>query len=407
MYLSGLTHRDRLFDIASRWLADRVEPADGRVLTQIFAFERAITAPTVRSLVADLARGLGAESLVMRRVSSKDDVRRVIIDAAPDPSRRVKQLLTRYQEMPEEFFPRTPVHMSLITSDDGRLAGMIRRKRIRRIADKVSSQVAEQLADEIDVVATSLADRRAQTAGIPLQRMVSSRRQMAEDFASAERIVADRIRSRVIILDPEQQRVDDLIGVKLIVKPEEFRRVEDALDERDGTWALHSKVHEGSYVGTHYLVDLELPPVVEIVDRMRGVDWSFAAGRGVSLYDLENDFYEYVFSGSRSIRIELILTTFDDLAESEFGRSVHEVRILDQRDRATYSGRIAQNASWIIEYMLHLAISPTVTVDELPIKIWGRYLRDTLSHAVAQLSDGEPVEWLVPDERATAGLMSL
>ena len=49
--------------------------------------------------------------------------------------------------------------------------------------------------------------------------------------------------------------------------------------------------------------------------------------------------------------------------------------------------------------MLHLAISPTVSVEELPIKIWGRYLRDTLSHAIAQLGYGEPIEWLVPRER--------
>ncbi len=60
LYLSGLTHRDRLFDVAMRWLADRPEPDDGRVLTEIFAFERAITAPTVRRFVADLCTGLPA-----------------------------------------------------------------------------------------------------------------------------------------------------------------------------------------------------------------------------------------------------------------------------------------------------------------------------------------------------------
>jgi len=343
----------------------------------------------------------------MRRVSSKDAVRDAIIQAATAPTPRVRELLDRYLKMPEEFFPSTPVHMSLITRDEQTLVGMIRRKRIRRIADKVSSQVADQLAGEIHPVAKSLAELRASRSGMHLQQMVSSGQQMAEDFASAERIVADRIRNLEIILDPKRQRVDDLIGIKLIVKPEEFGRVEDSLDERDGTWALHSKVHEGAYVGTHYLVDLELPPVDTIGANMRGIDWSFAAGRGVSLYDLESDFYEYVSTGSRSVRVELILTTFEDLVESEFGMSVHEVRILDQRDRAAYSGRIAQNAAWIIEYMLHLAISPTVTVTELPIKIWGRYLRDTLSHAVAQLADGEPSEWLVPEERTDNGIVLL
>jgi len=400
MYLSGLIHRDRLFDIACRWLADRVEPGDGRTVTEIFAFERAITAPSVRALVADLAGGLHSGQLVLHRVSTKDAVREAIINAVTEPSPRVESLLGRYREQPEEFFPRTPVHMSLITRGDGTLVGMVRRKRIRRIADKVSRHVAEQLASEIDAAAQQLAAQRALQAGVPLERMVSTRSEMEEEFAAAERLVAHRIHTMDLVLDPHRQQVDDLVGVKIIATEEEIERLEEALDERDNTWAFHRKVHEGSYVGTHYLVDLELPPVDEIVGGLRNIDWSFAAGRGVSVYDLEGEFYEYVSTGRRTFRIELILTTLANLVESEFGRGIHEVRILEQRDRSGYSGRIAQNASWIIEYMLNLAISPTVEVDELPIKIWGRYLRDTLSHAVAKLDEGEPEEWLVPAERA-------
>mgnify|MGYP001552544740 FL=1 len=84
--------------------------------------------------------------------------------------------------------------------------------------------------------------------------------------------------------------------------------------------------------------------------------------------------------------------------ESEFGRCIHEVRILEQRDRSTYSGRIAQNASSIMEYMLQLAISPTVRVEGLPIRVWGRYLRDTMVQALAELQNQERIEWLVPEE---------
>jgi len=400
MYLSGLIHRDRLFDIACRWLADRVDPGDGRTVTEIFAFERAVTAPSVRALVADLAGNLHASKLVLHRASTKDAVREAIIAAVTDPTPRVESLLNRYREQPEEFFPRTPVHMSLITREDGTLVGMVRRKRIRRIADKVSRHVSEQLASEIDAAAKHLAAQRARRAGVRLDRMISTRTEMDEEFAAAERLVADRLRNMDLTLDPHRQQVDDVVGVKLIATEEEIERLEEALDGRDNTWAFHREIHEGSYVGTHYLVDLELPPVEEIVRDLGNIDWSFAAGRGVSVYDLEGEFYEYVSTGSRTFRLELILTTLDDLVESEFGRGIHEVRILEQRDRASYSGRIAQNASWIIEYMLHLAISPSVTVDELPIKIWGRYLRDTLSHAIAQLGEGEPEEWLVPAERA-------
>lgn len=400
MYLTGLTHRDRLFDIACRWLADRVEPSDGHTLTEIFAFERAITAPSVRSLVGDLTRTIRPGSLVLKRVSDKNAVRDAIVAAVTEPSPRGRQLLERYRRHPEEFFPRTPVHMSLITRQDGTLAGMVRRKRIRRIAEKVSRHVAEQLAGEIDDAARVFASERALSAGLPLDQMVSSTAEMDSDFTEAERLVADRIRSMEITLDPERQQVDDVIGVKLIATPSEIARLEVALDERDHTWAFHRKVHEGSYVGTHYLVEIELPPVDQIVAGIRGIDWSFAAGRGVSVFDLETEFYGYVTTGSRTFSLELILTTIDDLVESEFGRGLHEVRILEQRDRAGYSGRIAQNASWIIEYMLCHAISQTAAVDEIPIKIWGRYLRDTLSSAIARLGDGDPDEWLVPVERA-------
>jgi len=398
MYLSGLIHRDRLFDVASRWLADRVGSDDGRVLTEIFAFERAITSPLVRALLADLARTIRPGNLRLTRVSNKDAVRKAIVAAVHDPSPRVEQLLAHYHEFPEEFFPRTPVHMSLVTHADGSLVGMVRRKRIRRIADKVSRRVADQLADEIEVAAKSLAAARAGNVGVPLEKMVSTRQQMVDEFAAAERIVADRIRTGHLTFDPEQMRVDDVIGVKVLGTPSELARIEAALDARDGTFACESEVHEGSYSGTHYLVDLRLPPLAESIARFSGVDWSFAEGRGLSAYHLEESLIDYLSTASPTFRVELILTTLNDLVESEFGRCIHEVRILEQRDRSAYSGRIAQNASSIIEYMLQLAISPTVQVDGLPIKVWGRYLRDTVAEALADLQHLETVEWLVPDE---------
>ncbi len=398
MYLSGLIHRDRLFDIASRWLADHVNNDDGRVLTEIFALERAITSPVVRALLADLARAIRPGYLRLTRVNSKDAVRKAIVDAVHQPTPRVEQLLVHYREFPEEFFPRTPVHMSLVTDGDGSLVGMVRRKRIRRIADKVSRRVADLLAGEIEVTAKSLAAARAGSVGLPLDRMVSSREEMVDEFAAAERIVADRIRTGHLLFDPDLVRVDDVIGVKVIGTPSELAEIEAALDAREGTFACESEVHEGSYSGTHYLVDLELPPIEKIITRFNGVDWSFAEGRGLSAYHLEESLIDFLSSASPTFRIELILTTIDDLVESEFGRCIHEVRILEQRDRATYSGRIAQNASSIIEYMLQVAISPTVRVEGLPIKIWGRYLRDTVGFALAKLQGQERAEWIVPEE---------
>ncbi|TNF78125.1 MAG: hypothetical protein EP299_03875 [Acidobacteria bacterium] len=397
MYLSGLTHCDRLFDVATRWLADRLESTDGRIVTEIFAFERAITAPTVRRFVADLCRTCHRGDLYMERITSKDEVRSAIVAAASHPSTRVAELIDWYRQLPEEFFPRTPVRMSLVTLRNGRLTAIVRRKRIRRIADKVSRRVAEQLTGEIVAVARALASSRPRPiAGA--ERDIAPPSTPAAVGGAAERLVADRIRSGRITLDPEKNRVDDVIGVKIIGSPVELERVEASLDHFEYTFASQREVKAGTYEGVHYLVDLELPPNKTILANMAGIDWAFAAGRGLRIESLDESFRAYIESCRRTFRVELILTTFDDLVESEFGVSIHEQRILDQRDLADDFGRIARNASSIIEYMLRLATSPTITIDHIPIKIWGRYIRDTLNYAIASLGEGEPTEWLVPEE---------
>ncbi len=406
MYLSGLIHRDRLFDIACRWLADRVEPADGRFLTEVFVLERTITAPVVRTFVADILRSCHREELYLERVGSKDEVRRAIVGAVTYPTPRVEEVIDWYRQLPEEFFPRTPIQMSLVTLRTGRLVGLIRRKRIRRIADKVSRHVTAQLAGEVETVTRALAaSRPAQSAGL-LETHGNGGGRPPGVLGAAERLVADRIRSGRLRLDPERNRVDDVIGVKIIGTEAELERVERSLDQREGTWAFNREVHGGRYVGTHYLVDLELPPPAAIVAGAAGVDWSFAAGRGLDPVELEASFRDYVATGSRTFRLELILTSFEHLVESEFGSCIHEQRIMEQRDQASDFGRLATNASWIIEYMLRLATSPTVHVAELPIKIWGRYIRDTVAHAIARLDGGEPDAWLVPTSHLE-GLMQL
>jgi len=397
MYLSGLTHRDRLFDVATRWLADRLEPEDGHVLTEIFAFERAITAPVVRRFVGDLCRTCHRGDLYMERISSKDQVRDAIVAAAAHPSSRVAELIDWYRQLPEEFFPRSPVRMSLVTLPNGKLTAIVRRKRIRRIADKVSRRIAEQLTGEIDAVSRALAASRPKPRS-GVDRDVAPPSTPAAVGGAAERLVADRIRSGRIALDPEKNRVDDVIGVKVIGTSAELETIEASLDNLEYTFASHREVHAGTYEGIHYLIDLELPDNEVILANMAGIDWTFAAGRGLRVDLLDESFRAYIDSCRRTFRIELILTSFDDLVESEFGLSIHEQRILDQRDLADDFGRIARNASSIIEYMLRLATSPTVTIDHIPIKIWGRYIRDTVAYSIAALDGGEPIDWLVPEE---------
>ena len=75
MYLASVTQRERLFDLATRWFADRPEPGDGRFATQVFVYESVIWAPTVRDFVSDIIGVTRPGPVRLRRLHSKDELR--------------------------------------------------------------------------------------------------------------------------------------------------------------------------------------------------------------------------------------------------------------------------------------------------------------------------------------------
>jgi hypothetical protein len=339
----------------------------------------------VRRVLVEVLQALHQSRPRFSRICMKDDLRRAILSGCVQPTPRAAELFRRFRETPEEFFPRTPVDLTLAHSDDGALLGMSRVKRIRRIAEKASRRVADRLAGAINWHARALANRRAQQAGLTVDQLISSPETMSAEFAAAERFVALAFRDHKLEFAPEDLRIDDVIGLKIIGTPEQLERVPGMLAERPGTRVLEREEHSGIYNATNLIIDIEVPPADEIIRWVNGRDWSFVAQRGLDPSQMATEFPGYVASGARTIRAEMILTTYDELIESEFGRSIHENRILEQRASAPYSGRIANNASYIIEYMLMLAISPRADVDELPVRMWGHYLPDTLSTAVWNL----------------------
>jgi hypothetical protein len=86
-----------------------------------------------------------------------------------------------------------------------------------------------------------------------------------------------------------------------------------------------------------------------------------------------------------TLKIELILSTFPDMVESELGNSLHEERIVAQRDNKVYKGYIPMNVEFLIEYLFSVGVSPQVNIDRLPIKLWGRYLPDTVIDQIREL----------------------
>jgi hypothetical protein len=95
---------------------------------------------------------------------------------------------------------------------------------------------------------------------------------------------------------------------------------------------------------------------------------------------------EPFLEGSKpTLKMELILATFADMVESELGNSLHEERIIAQRDNKVYRGYIPMNVEFLIEYLFAVGVSPQIHIDRLPIKLWGRYLPDTVIDQIRAL----------------------
>lgn len=384
MYLTTLTHRDRLFDLALRWLNDDVAPDDGVTLSRIFFYESAISKFVVERVI-DFLGGLIPGPLRLERIRQKQLLRRRLIEYLPQPGPRARELIEQYERDPECFFPRLPIDALLIVSADSQMAAIARIKRLSRVAEKVSFRLVEALFREIQAEARRLAAIRAAAVGVALTDLISSEEEMQSDFTAAEATVAGRFRSGDVVIPREALTVNDLLGFKIIGTPEFLDRVPALLDQEPGIALVESEKHTGLYNAVNMIVEIMLPQLDQLAARLQSFDWSLARRRGLDPEETERGFIDYLTEGAKTVRIEIILTTYDELMESEFGRSMHELRILRLRQRQHYTGPIAQNAAALIEYLLTLAASPTIEVAELPVKMYGRYLPETIANAKSAL----------------------
>jgi hypothetical protein len=113
--------------------------------------------------------------------------------------------------------------------------------------------------------------------------------------------------------------------------------------------------------------------------------WKKYLHRGISEEELGKGLEPFLEGASPTLDIELILSTFPNMVESELGNSIHEERILAQRDNRVYKGYIPANVEFLIEYLFAVGLSPQISIDFLPIKLWGRYLPDTISSHIRKL----------------------
>lgn len=384
MYITSMTHRDELFHLALRWMNDDFRPEDGKTVSRIFLYESAISSVVVDRMINFLEK-LFQANLQMERVRRKQVLRERIIRYLPHHSARNRHLARIFQENPEYFFPRLPIDVILLTTPEQRLVAAGRIKQIFRIAEKVSFRLVDALFQEIKAEARHVSAQRAAALGVTIEQLESSQEDMRDDFVQAEAKIARRFKDRDVHIDSRSMALNDLLGFKVICQQELIDSFAGIVRLEPDMDIVEIEEHTGDYRAVNLLVDIELPPPGELTARLDRIDWSAAARRGLDPGEISTGVEDYVRQGAGRVRVEIILTTYDELMESEFGRCIHELRVLRLRERRTYSGPIAQNAAYLVDYLLALASSPTVDVQELPVKMYGRYLPETMAFSKLEL----------------------
>jgi hypothetical protein len=385
MHLAAFIHRDELFQIGERWFCGRPVRGDALQLTELLISDGFVAAETVRSLAYLLLTLLGVGPVEERRLRTKGEFREALYSGVGNGDSRTSELLTRYRQNPDYFYREAPVNGVLCLDSSGRVCGMYRLKRPRRIAEKVNRRLARWIFNIVQTRAQTMATARAQERGILLEFLLTPPSEMAREFVAAEEGVARDFQVGAIRFDRDALTIRDVAGIKIVGPVERLADLEAGLEGRRDVRVLDRKVFQGRYQATSLILEVTWDQEEACRAYRDGRAWERYVGRGIPEARLREGLEPLIRGAAPTLTVEVMLTTFPDLVESELGRGLHEARIIAQRENREYTGYLPMNIEFLVEYLFAVGFSPQTEIEDVPIKLWGRYLPDTLTTHIRRL----------------------
>ena len=280
--------------------------------------------------------------------------------------------------LPEFYYVGSPITGYLYRDSLFQLVTMCRFKRVKRIAEKASRYASMLILDRVQATAKKMLEHDS--------RCTSGVTQIPPDIIiEAEKRVMSHIKKEGIKLPVQSMTIKDVLGMKIIDHGLGEEKLESVITKPMGAKIIGKERHIGNYNATHYVVEAKID-LDYIENRFKDNNKSIRyIERGLPGDRLNEDFAGFIATGADTVQIDLIITSFEELIESEIGCSMPETRIFEQRQQREFYGNIPINIEYIIEYLMAVGLSPTIHLDEIPIRIWGRYLPDTLSHRIRKL----------------------
>jgi len=379
LYLESYAHRVPMAEIVSRWIVNRPRVGDVASLKAIVNFNSYAATLWLDWFATDVLTRLHGEPPQSFVAGTKGVLKDYLVDHCTLHTPRVEDLITRYRKFPEDFYRETPFGGRVYYAENGaqRLLGATRTKRFRRIAEKGARRIIDFMFAHIRESAEAFAAERAQRLGIPLSALITPFDEQVEEFRHAERRVLKAIRRGTIQSELPIMAIPDVAGIKLLAAPERYGDVLASLRSLEGVKVVEEERHEGIYNATNVRLAVPFPR-----ERLRrhppeGRALETFERRGFAPEEVAprwNDFLDYA---EEHVMLEAIVSTYADALESEIGASMHEERVLAQRDNPDYRGHLATNIRYLMDYMLALCLAPSnEDCTDVPVKLWVRYMPD-------------------------------
>jgi hypothetical protein len=387
--INGFLHREALADIIHRWMYDEARPEDAERIAQLVHFNHVYASRYLEFFARTVFGALHPGGLLLAPVQFKGELKDTLVDAPPYRNERIDELIREYRLNPGRFYRQTPFHGTLYFSrrNGGReCIGSTRIKRVRRLAEKSARRIIDRIFDAIKRHAEGLADERARLLGIPRALLLTPPEEMAGEFSRAEnRLLADLRAKKPLAGEGENLAINDVAGMKVILEATRQGELGELLERLPDCRVEEEEHHAGRYNATNLIVRyrppreaiLASPPGKGLLETMQR--------RGLSPAQTTRAFADFVRSGEEEVLLEVILSTYQEMLESEIGRSIHEDRIIEQRLRQQYRGPLAHNIQCLMEYLFVFPTSPQRELGELPIKLWNRYLPDDFDEILKRL----------------------
>lgn len=387
MYLTSFMHRDKLFGITERWFCGRSEPGDARIITEILIGDGFVVSETLETLTGRLLGMIGKKPAHQKQIRFKGELRDLLCLGSRDTNPRVEELINRYRENPDYFYREAPINGVICLDEQEQLLALYRKKRPKRIAEKANRRIADWIFKNVLERAQQMAEERARLSGVPLDQFVTPPEEMQKEFVHAEESIARSFREGSIHFDKTALTIQDVGAIKIVAGESELQSLEKSISETPDITVVEKEEFSGKYHATNLVLEVtwDAEDVCRRYHDCRA--WEKYLNRGIPEAELKQGLEPFLVQAEPRINIELILSTFPHMVESELGNSIHEERIIAQRDNKRYRGYIPMNVEFLVEAIFAVGFSPRVDVEEVPIKLWGRYLPETLSSYVRHLHD--------------------